>query len=137
MIDSFTKEYRYLSNFFTSPIEVDGEIYPTAEHAYHAAKTSDPLLKKMIRGATTPGKAKGLGHDVPLRRDWEEVKISIMKDLLKRKFSIPELKEKLLETKGHELIEGNYWNDTFWGVCGGVGENHLGKLLMEIRNEIY
>ena len=47
--------------------------------------------------------------------------------------SIPELRTKLADTEDEELIEGNTWNDTYWGVCRGVGENHLGKLLMEVR----
>ena len=55
---------------------------------------------------------------------------------LRSKFSAPELREKLLDTGDAELIEGNWWNDTTWGVCNGVGENRLGKLLMQIRAEI-
>jgi predicted NAD-dependent protein-ADP-ribosyltransferase YbiA (DUF1768 family) len=60
-----------------------------------------------------------------------------MKQLLKLKFNNPDLQQKLIATYPEELIEGNYWHDTYWGVCEGVGENHLGKLLMEIRNELY
>lgn len=52
------------------------------------------------------------------------------------KFAIPELKEMLLATGDEELVEGNYWHDTIWGVCDGVGENHLGKMLMEIREDL-
>lgn len=135
-IDVFSGDYRFLSNFYSSLISVDGVLYPTVEHAFHAAKTNDKELKEKIRQAQTPGKAKRLGHQVELREDWDDVRISIMEDLLRKKFSIQGLKEKLLATKGRELVEGNTWNDTFWGVCNGIGENHLGKLLMKIRDEL-
>ena len=78
-----------------------------------------------------------LGRRIELRPDWEEVKIEIMRQVLKSKFTHnPELREKLIATGNTELIEGNNWNDRFWGVCRGVGKNHLGKLLMEIRAEL-
>ena len=83
------------------------------------------------------GQAKRLGRRVELRSDWETVKIEIMRQVLKSKFTHnPELREKLIATGNTELIEGNNWNDRFWGVCRGVGKNHLGKLLMEIRAEL-
>ena len=69
--------------------------------------------------------------------DWDTYKkFMLMKRLLKMKFAIPELKEMLLATGDEELVEGNYWHDTIWGVCDGVGENHLGKMLMEIREDL-
>ena len=79
------------------------------------------------------GRAKRLGR-VELRSDWEEVKIEVMREVLRCKFSQnPDLKAKLIATGDAELIEGNNWNDRFWGVCRGVGQNHLGRLLMELR----
>ena len=65
-------------------------------------------------------------------------KFNLMRPLLKKKFdnNHPELQQKLLATGDEELVEGNYWGDTIWGVCEGVGENHLGKMLMEIRTEL-
>ena len=59
-----------------------------------------------------------------------------MRDCLRLKFEIPELREALLNTDNAKLIEGNWWGDKFWGICNGVGENNLGKLLMEVRDEI-
>ena len=59
-----------------------------------------------------------------------------MEYLLLQKFFIPELREKLLATGNEELIEGNWWGDTYWGVCKGKGENNLGKSLMKIRTEL-
>ena len=59
-----------------------------------------------------------------------------MKILLRQKFGDAWLRAKLLATGDAELIEGNYWHDTFWGMCNGKGENHLGRLLMEVRSEL-
>ena len=84
-----------------------------------------------------PSKAKQLGRKVKLRKDWEEVKTNIMYDICLAKFTQnQDLKEKLLKTGNAILIEGNWWNDTYWGVCNGIGENNLGKILMKIREEL-
>ena len=135
-IDSFTKQYRFLSNFFTSPIQFDGRTYPSVEHAYQAAKTDDEEEIEKVRTASTPGKAKFFGSTVTLRGDWEDVKEDIMKILIRRKFENPVLRKKLLETGNAELIEGNNWGDTFWGVCNGKGYNRLGMILMDVRDEL-
>jgi len=136
MINSFSGPYRFLSNFYPSIIEYDGIEYPTAEHAYQAAKTYDTAIKRKISMLDSPGKAKRCGQDVIIRLDWEEVKVDVMEDILRIKFDNNELFNKLVITIGEELIEGNYWGDTFWGVCNGVGQNNLGKILMKIRDQI-
>jgi predicted NAD-dependent protein-ADP-ribosyltransferase YbiA (DUF1768 family) len=76
------------------------------------------------------------GQKVTLRKDWEGVKIQVMRDVLRLKFANPGLRDRLLETGDRELIEGNTWGDTFWGVCRGSGKNWLGQLLMELRGEL-
>jgi len=136
MIKSFTGEYRFLSNFYPAVVVLDGKEYPTVEHAYQAAKTADEAEREKIRLAASPVQAKRLGKVVSLRSDWDAVKLQIMEDLLRQKFSIPHLKDKLLSTGDKELVEGNWWGDTFWGVYEGEGENHLGRLLMKIRDEL-
>jgi hypothetical protein len=84
----------------------------------------------------SPAESKKAGRKLTLRHDWESVKIPVMKEILRIKFnSHPDLKKKLLDTENKYLEETNWWHDTFWGVCGGKGENHLGKTLMEIRKE--
>jgi hypothetical protein len=136
-IKEFQGKYRFLSNFWPAKVFLDGFQYPTVEHAYQAAKTFDLKKREEIRNADKPGLAKRLGKKVSIRKDWEKIKISIMYNLVKQKFfnnSI--LKESLLSTGDEELIEGHTWNDTFWGICNGVGQNNLGKILMKIRNEI-
>ena len=60
-----------------------------------------------------------------------------MEDLLRQKFNQEPYKELLLRTKDYELIEGNTWNDRFWGVCNGTGRNMFGELLMKIRDELW
>lgn len=73
----------------------------------------------------------------PQRRDWEHVKLKVMEDLVTLKFfAHPELAEKLVETGDEELAEVNWWNDRFWGICQGKGCNHLGKILMKVREEL-
>ena len=115
---------------------------PTVEHYFQAAKAAEPLDFLKIAAADTPGKAKRLGRKCKLRADWEEKKIDVMRQALKLKFADPTLKAKLIATGDEELVEGNHWCDNFWGVChclkcqDKVGQNNLGKLLMELREEI-
>lgn len=135
-ITEFKNEYSFLSNFYGSPASFDGILYPTSEHAYQAAKTLSQEERNAILAARTPAQAKKLGKKVTLRGDWNDVRINIMYEIITDKFNRNEiLKKKLLETGDSELEEGNWWNDTFWGVCKNVGQNHLGKLLMKYRNE--
>jgi ribA/ribD-fused uncharacterized protein len=97
-------------------------------------------MDEYIWSLPTPSMAKQVGRRVELRKDWEEIKIDVMTDLILRKFTQnKELKKKLLETGNLELEEGNYWHDNFWGNCycpkckNIVGENILGIILMEVR----
>ena len=149
MIDSFSGKYRFLSNFYKSPIEfsfplisVHGEeemspiiaVANTVEHGYQASKSNRLDEAYAILTMSTPGKAKRGGRNCSLRSDWESIKLKVMHTLVWEKFSTHEyLKNLLLETGDHELIEGNTWGDKFWGVCDGEGENHLGKILMDTR----
>jgi ribA/ribD-fused uncharacterized protein len=136
-IESFSGEWRWLSNFYLVPVPFDGIWYPSVEHAYQAAKTDDPTLRAAIRLAPTPGKAKKMGRTIKLRPDWHTVKMSVMVRLLRQKFKPGTTLAKLLvATNGRELIEDNRWGDTFWGICRGKGENHLGNLLMLQRDRL-
>ena len=133
MIDRFEGPHSFLSNFYPSEVRYEADVYPTVEHAFQAAKTLDASERARVRDAQSPALAKRLGRKVALRSDWERIKVDIMRQLLVQKFESPELAEALRTTVGHDLIEGNTWNDRFWGVCRGRGQNHLGRLLMEIR----
>ena len=135
-IDEFQGEYRFLSNFYPCAVMYDGYLYRSVEHAYQAAKTFDEQQRLKIRKLSKPGEAKRAGRRITLRKDWEEVKLDIMLELLEKKFQEPSLKRRLIATGNATLIEGNNWNDTFWGVCRDKGDNHLGRLLMQVRDRI-
>ena len=140
MINKFEGEYFFLSNFYPSPIVIkdreDEFIAKTVEHYFQYMKTPSMEEGAGILSANTPGEAKRLGRKCHLRKDWEQVKDEVMLTALRKKFTIPELKKKLIATGDKELVEGNLWHDCFWGVCEGVGQNKLGKLLMQVREEI-
>lgn len=129
-----------MSNFYAQDMMFDGDKYPTSEHAFQAAKCVNRADKEKIITAQTPASAKKIGGQVKLRSDWEQVKDSIMEDVLKAKFSDERLRELLNQTKGYELIEGNWWHDQYWGTCSCElhnsipGKNMLGKLLMKVRD---
>ena len=142
MITSFSGEYAFLSNFYPSPIydAVWRIKFPTAEHLYQSRKTFDLDEKRNIMMCETPGKAKRLGRKISLRKDWEDVKLSVMRAVLIHKFNQNELLlRRLLETGSEIIVEGNNWHDDYWGVCTcdrcrrNFGENHMGILLMDIR----
>ena len=134
-IDSFKGEFAFLSNFFPANIVMeDGIWYPTTEHAFQAFKTLDMADRERIAKLATPGKSKRAGREVVLRNDWELVKMDVMRECIRRKFSHgSELAQKLIATGDAELIEGNNHGDRIWGVCDGEGKNLLGILLMEQR----
>jgi N-glycosidase YbiA len=136
MISEFKGPFRFLSNFWNVEVTLDGVKYPTVEHAYQAAKTS-PENRVPFLNCERPGEAKRLGRKVPMRSDWESVKLDVMYQLVKEKFaSNPILNRWLQNTGTQTLVEGNTWGDCFWGVCNGKGENHLGKILMRVREEL-
>lgn len=135
-IGSFAGPYRFLSNFWSSAVVLDGHSYRTVEHAFQAAKTNDEDARRRIRNEHDAAAAKRKGRSVDLREDWEEAKLGVMEGLLRQKFGTEPLKSKLLKTGKATLVEGNWWGDKYWGVCDGKGENHLGKLLMKIREEL-
>ena len=139
-ITDFRGDYAFLSNFYDAPVEMDGAEYPTIEHAFQAAKTHDFAKRRTVRDAATPSAAKRMGRRIKRREDWFDVSLEIMKTLVSQKFTrYPELGEKLLATSDAELIEGNNWNDRFYGAVydttkeAWIGENHLGRILMEVR----
>jgi ribA/ribD-fused uncharacterized protein len=132
----FKGDWAFLSNFFKHPVEFEGITYPSSEHAFVAAKTGSKLLKEFISRIPEPGPCKQFGRALELRENWEELRVGIMREILRKKFAKgTPLAERLDATGDLELVEGNWWGDTFWGVCKGKGENNLGKLLMEIREE--
>jgi ribA/ribD-fused uncharacterized protein len=136
-IDNFSGQYEFLSNFHPSPITYSGDEFATAEHAFQASKTGNSEQREKVRTAKTPGEAKRLGKKVTLRPDWNSIRLRIMSEILRKKFAPgTNLAKQLVETGDVRLVEGNTWNDKFWGICKGIGYNHLGQILMEIRAEL-
>lgn len=136
MINGFTGPNIFLSNFYIYPILWKDVVLMSAEHAYQSEKPTDIIEREMIYNASTPAHAKKLGgpkYCHSKRPDWDQIKNDIMLAVLDAKFSAPDLRYRLLQTGKQELIEKNWWGDTYWGVCNGVGENWLGKLLMQVR----
>jgi ribA/ribD-fused uncharacterized protein len=139
-IKQFKGKYRFLSNFYKSSFQYKGIVWPTSEHAYQAMKSEDPERWEEVQQANGPHESKKMGRKTDLRGDWEEVKTDVMREVIEAKFrQNDELKQKLLDTHPEKLIEGNHWGDSLWGVTengNGEGENHLGRILMELREEL-
>lgn len=136
-IDSFSGNYAYLSNFYRVPVVFEGVIYPSTENAYQAAKTTNLELREPFQTYTS-GKAKQEGSRLKLRPGWDTgLKLKVMEEVCWYKFYNDLIcRANLLATKGIELIEGNSHGDRYWGVCNGVGDNNLGKILMRIRMQL-
>lgn len=147
IIDKFKDEYAFLSNFYPCKIkwplnEQPQFTYQNSEALFQAMKTHNSHLQEQFTHLDG-SKAKKLGRSSitgsQMRSDWDSIRKDIMYEIVKQKFiQNPDLKNKLLATGDAYLIEGNYWHDTYWGVNSktGEGENHLGRILMKVREEL-
>lgn len=134
IIDRFTGEYYFLSNFYETSVLYSDLLFENAEAAFQSAKCPERMGEFCH---LKPSAAKRLGRRVKRRSDWDEVKDHVMYEVCKAKFTQNDgLKHKLKDTGDAILIEGNTWGDRIWGVCNGVGENRLGRILMQIRDEL-
>lgn len=135
-ITEFRQRWAFLSNFYPVNVYLDNQVYRSVEHAYQAAKTSDPQQRAYIRFLPSAGEAKRAGKRITPDVGWEARKLDVMRGLLRQKFAGGPLREQLLRTGAAKLEEHNGWGDRYWGICRGEGDNHLGRLLMEIRAEL-
>jgi ribA/ribD-fused uncharacterized protein len=139
-IKGFSGKWRFLSNFHIAPVLWNGVIYSSSEAAYQASKFLQPEIKDLFQNLSpleSKRKAAALKKKGFLREDWQEVSLSIMEEIVFIKFSSNlELREALLKTGERYIEETNTWRDTFWGVCDGVGQNNLGKILMKVRQQL-
>ena len=138
VICGFFDEYRFLSNFWEAPVEYGGITYLNNEAAFQAQKCVTNR-ERAVFADLAPKPAKELGRKVQLREDWEAVKLGIMEGIVRAKFTQnPELAELLLATGDKPLLEGNDWDDTFWGIdsTSCKGKNHLGQILIKVRSEL-
>lgn len=135
------EDNRYLSNFHRCKINHLGYEWPSTEHAYMVSKVSDLTLQTQYQDIQnmTCDQVKRWGSTCELRSDWEELKYGFMFQITLEKYlRHSELRDKLLATGGKKIVEANSWGDQYWGydVDKKSGENNLGKLLMEIRDNI-
>lgn len=142
IIDSFSGENRYLSNFANIPVVFNGIKYDNSEAAFQAQKC-DNANEMMLFVGKNPSEAKHLGREVKIRKDWEEIKFDLMHQIVYAKFNQNSIyQNKLLRTGDATLIEGNWWHDNIWGDCkcpkcsAFKGKNWLGKILMQVRTEL-
>lgn len=139
-IYGFFGSFRFLSNFFIleNGVFLDEIFYPSVEHAYQAAKWPVDQREQFL--GVTAAKAKHIGKEAPSfnAKKWDKNKVALMAALCRQKFTNNEkLKQMLLMTEDCLLEERNSWHDLFWGTNDyGVGENHLGKILMNIRHDL-
>lgn len=134
-ISGFCKEYRFLSNFYRIPIWYEGILYPSVENAYQALKFTKEEDRKTFCGISS-SEAKKLGKMSVLPKNWDLIKVDLMKVLVFNKFCDNDLKIQLLNTKNKKLKELNCWGDLFWGIDykSGKGQNKLGNILMVVRS---
>ena len=136
-VTRFRGDYDFLSNFYPATVRLDGMEYLNAEAAFQAYKCISPEDRQQFTGMTANA-AKRFGRRVDLRSDWEQVKLDVMRRVVRAKFEQhPDLAQRLLDTEDAELTEGNGWHDVYWGVDmrTGRGANHLGRILMDLRQE--
>lgn len=135
-INSFRGDNYFLSNFYEVPVTFHGLTYQNTEAAFQAQKCLSVKEQEQFTNLNA-SEAKKLGLKVTLRKDWETVKIKLMKEIVKAKFTQhPELAQKLIQTGDTYLEEGNTWGDRIWGTVDGKGANNLGRILMEVREEL-
>jgi len=135
----YEQEFYVFSNFSSFKLKWKGYDWMTSEHAYHSEKFKDEELLEQLRSARSAHDAMVVAYANKDKRlkDWDSIKLGIMKEILHAKAEQhPYVKKKLLESGDKELVE-NSWRDSYWGWGPNKdGENHLGKLWMEVRDEI-
>ncbi len=142
MITNFnTAEHGFLSNFWYVDILYKGVVYPTVEHAYMSAKSDDPKWKEFCANRNiTPSNVKKESKNIQLVAGWDKLKLEVMEDCLRYKYKEEPLRSKLINLGNQNIQEGNTWGDRFWGVDlkvnPNIGENHLGRLIMKIREQL-
>jgi ribA/ribD-fused uncharacterized protein len=133
------QDYGAFSNFAPYPITLHGKRWPTSEHYFQAQKFDEPKVREAIRRVKSPSEAARTGRDRKhrLRRDWDSARVGVMREALRAKFTQhADLRELLLSTGDAAIVEHTE-RDDYWGDGGdGSGANMLGRLLMELRDEL-
>lgn len=139
-VKGFFEEYNFLSNFYLCEVIHNDRVFPSSEHAFMFSKLPDTANHDYAYALVvrmSPGQVKRWGRSITLREDWNDIRLRVMEEVVEAKFrDNPIIREKLLALEGYYLEETNSWNDRFWGVCRGEGENNLGKILMRVRDRL-
>jgi ribA/ribD-fused uncharacterized protein len=134
-----SEEFGCFSNFAPYPVRIDGKVWPTSEHYFQAQKSDELERQEAIRQCESPMVAARMGRDrkKPIRRDWESVKVDVMRKVVRARFvQHDDIRQVLLSTGAAQIVEHTE-NDSFWGDGGdGSGQNMLGRILMETREEL-
>lgn len=141
MIHEFKGDYRWLSNFEAVTIYLDGQKYPSVEHAYMSAKSNEYEWKVFCTDINnTAGEVKKKSREVKLIDGWDTIKFRVMEHCLVQKYEQEPFRSKLIKTGNQNIVEGNYFGDIVWGVdlkyTPNIGENHLGRMIMKIREDL-
>lgn len=126
-------KYGFLSNMYPCSVTWKDIIYKSSETIFQMEKCGDIEDKEMFL-LLDGFEAKKFGRRVRLRGNWHDIKDDVMLEVLRAKFSDPILMQRLQDVK-ETIVEDNYWNDTYWGVCKGRGLNKLGILLEIVKGE--
>jgi ribA/ribD-fused uncharacterized protein len=148
-IEQFQGQYEYLNNMFRQRVGnlvlPEGIEVPTVEHGYQADRLLDPADRLTVLASPTGHLAKVTTRNLkkagaPIDPRWKERRLPVMRGFVLQKFTRNhDLADQLLSTGDQFLAEGNDWGDKFWGICPPFtqnGENWLGKILMETREEL-
>ena len=140
MINQFRGDFYFLSNMYECDIEFNKNKFKSIEHAYIYHKYDNIEIKKLALSDIDGKVLKIESKRFKKVKGWDDIKLKLMYELLKVKFNKTPFKEMLISTNDCNIVEGNSWNDTFWGVditqTPNIGENHLGRLIMKVRDEL-
>lgn len=132
-------QYGCFSNFSRHSIKLNGHVWKTSEHYFQAQKFAGTKYETKVRNAASARESATLGRDrsFPLRTDWEQIKDDVMREAVRAKFTQNENLREILLSTGDAILVEHTENDNYWGDGGnGSGKNMLGKILMEIREEL-
>lgn len=137
----FMNGWYVFDNFAPFQVSWRGKLYPTSEHAYQAAHffETNPELSERIRLAKSPREASDMANENAHLEDpdWQSKKLEIMREIVRTKLEQhPYVRQILMESGDRPIVEMND-ADEFWG-WGKThdGQNHLGKIWMELREQI-
>lgn len=131
----FRGPYDFLSNMYEVDITYQGITFPSSEHLYFYQQIPEGWWRNRVLETPHGKVAKKIASNpkCPRISTTKAFKLQCMKRAVWEKFKVPAMQNRLIDTHPTILVEYNWWNDTFWGVCRGEGENHLGRLLMHTR----